>query len=49
MKRKAEDDLDASGKKRVVSSNDIQSRFREGLFDQKVLDRYTIEYAASKP
>lgn len=49
MKRKAEDDLDASGKKRAISSDDIKSRFKEGLFDQKILDQYMLEYASSTP
>lgn len=49
MKRKADTDLDVSSKKRVIGSDDIHSRFRDGLFDQKVLDQYTLDYTASKP
>jgi len=49
MKRKADDDLETSSKKRAVGSDDIHNRFREGLFDQKVLDQYTLNYTTSKP
>ncbi|KAG6140623.1 hypothetical protein E4U22_008258 [Claviceps purpurea] len=60
MKRKAEDDvvgsLDSSGspgshkKSKTSSSTEtIQKRFRNGLFDTSVRDAYTKEYASSAP
>ncbi len=49
MKRKADDSLDVSNKKRAISSDDVHSKFRHDLFDHKVLDQYTLDYAASKP
>lgn len=49
MKRKADTDLDVSNKKRAIGSDDIHSRFGDDLFDQKVLDQYTLNYTASKP
>ncbi|EEY18319.1 PKHD-type hydroxylase TPA1 [Verticillium alfalfae VaMs.102] len=54
MKRKADAQADkkASKKKRsksVLSAADAKSRFRDGLFDQEVLQAYTDEYATSSP
>lgn len=49
MKRKADTDIDVPSKKRATGSDDIHNRFRDGLFDQKILDQYTFDYAASKP
>ncbi|KAI0907120.1 Oxoglutarate and iron-dependent oxygenase degradation C-term-domain-containing protein [Ustulina deusta] len=54
-KRKAEEphvvDQKPSKKKAKTapSSEDAQPRFRKGLFDKKVLDRYTRDYAESSP
>jgi Rps23 Pro-64 3,4-dihydroxylase Tpa1-like proline 4-hydroxylase len=33
----------------ALSSEEAKKRFRDGLFDQKVLDAYTNEYATSEP
>ncbi|KAG6250924.1 hypothetical protein E4U24_001506 [Claviceps purpurea] len=60
MKRKAEDEvvgsLDSSGSpgshkksKTSPSTETIQKRFRNGLFDTSVRDAYTKEYASSAP
>ncbi|GKT40016.1 prolyl 3,4-dihydroxylase ofd1 [Colletotrichum spaethianum] len=54
MKRKADsriDDKRASKKKSktTLSADVAKSRFRKGLFDKKVLDSYTREYATSSP
>ncbi|KAG6297751.1 hypothetical protein E4U09_001245 [Claviceps aff. purpurea] len=60
MKRKAEDEvvgsLDSSGSpgshkksKTSPSTETIQNRFRNGLFDTSVRDAYTKEYASSAP
>jgi hypothetical protein len=49
MKRKADTDLDVSSKKRAIDSDDIHNRFRDGFFDQKALDQYTLDYTTSKP
>ncbi|KAF3348923.1 Pyrroline-5-carboxylate reductase [Verticillium dahliae VDG2] len=54
MKRKADAQADkkASKKKRsksALSAADAKSRFRQGLFDQEVLQSYTDEYATSSP
>lgn len=50
MKRKAEslDEPDPSNKskRRAVTS---ESQFREGLFDEDVLNGYTKSYGSSKP
>ncbi len=50
MKRKAEssegNSPDVNDKRRAVSHND---KFREGLFDQSVLDAYTKSYTNSLP
>ncbi|KAI0966329.1 Oxoglutarate and iron-dependent oxygenase degradation C-term-domain-containing protein [Xylaria arbuscula] len=54
-KRKAEEphvvDQKPSKKraKTTPSNGDAQARFRKGLFDQKVLDQYTSDYAESAP
>lgn len=50
MKRKADqvDDLDSADQaKRRAPSH--QERFREGLFDEPVLDEYRRSYLASEP
>ncbi|KAK0668555.1 putative PKHD-type hydroxylase [Cercophora samala] len=54
MKRKA--DAPADGKKAIkkrtkntLSDEDAKARFRKGLFDKKVLEKYTSEYATSTP
>ncbi|KAI1329643.1 Oxoglutarate and iron-dependent oxygenase degradation C-term-domain-containing protein [Xylariaceae sp. FL0255] len=54
MKRKAElhsADKKPSKKKSKISlsDEDAQKRFRKGLFDKKVLNQYTQEYAESTP
>ncbi|KAK1964224.1 hypothetical protein LY78DRAFT_739249 [Colletotrichum sublineola] len=55
MKRKADpridDDRKASKKKSktTLSADVAKSRFRKGLFDKKVLDSYTRQYATSSP
>lgn len=36
-------------KKRAISDADAHSNFRDGLFDQTVLDGYTQYYAKSQP
>ena len=50
MKRKAEqiDDFNGSGRAKRRATT-IQERFREGLFDQDVLDTYTKSYHNSTP
>ncbi|KAI0535946.1 Oxoglutarate and iron-dependent oxygenase degradation C-term-domain-containing protein [Xylaria digitata] len=54
-KRKAEEphtvDQKPSKKKAKItpSNEDVQSRFRKGLFDKKVLEQYTREYSESSP
>ncbi|KAG7292107.1 hypothetical protein NEMBOFW57_002140 [Staphylotrichum longicolle] len=54
MKRKA--DGPAGGKKsankrskNTLSAEDAQARFRKGLFDKAVLNKYTSQYASSTP
>ncbi|KAL2129789.1 hypothetical protein VTI74DRAFT_7303 [Chaetomium olivicolor] len=54
MKRKA--DNAADGKKQLkkrskntLSDEDAKARFRKGLFDKTVLDKYTSQYASSTP
>ncbi|CEJ85730.1 Putative PKHD-type hydroxylase TPA1 [[Torrubiella] hemipterigena] len=54
MKRKAETQPAGkaiNGKKAKTSlpTEEAQKRFRDGLFDKKVLDEYTTEYATSSP
>ncbi|KAK2065405.1 hypothetical protein LY76DRAFT_586449 [Colletotrichum caudatum] len=54
MKRKADsriDDKKAPKKKSktTLSADVTKSRFRKGLFDKKVLDSYTSQYATSSP
>ncbi|OAA72405.1 Oxoglutarate/iron-dependent oxygenase degradation domain protein [Cordyceps fumosorosea ARSEF 2679] len=54
MKRKANGSAGgkAASSKRVkasLSAEEAQKRFREGLFDKKVLDAYKSEYAESSP
>ncbi|KAM0322868.1 hypothetical protein ACHAQA_009209 [Verticillium albo-atrum] len=55
MKRKADTQADkkASSKKKrsktALTATEAKSRFRKGLFDEKVLDSYTNEYATSSP
>ncbi|KAK4187981.1 putative PKHD-type hydroxylase [Podospora australis] len=54
MKRKADTAGDGkkSAKKRTkntLSAEDAQTRFRKGLFDKKVLEKYTSQYAKSSP
>ncbi|KAK2045931.1 hypothetical protein LZ31DRAFT_574935 [Colletotrichum somersetense] len=54
MKRKADsriDDKKASKKKSktTLSADVAKSRFRKGLFDKKVLESYTSQYATSSP
>ncbi|KJR81712.1 oxidoreductase [Sporothrix schenckii 1099-18] len=51
-KRKADAPLGKTSAKRVkkaISPEVAKERFRKGLFDSSVLDRYTAEYAASAP
>ena len=53
MKRKAEDSS-ASGsngqhKKQATEANSIVSNFSEGLFAEKTVERYAVEYATSEP
>ncbi|CAK7568434.1 MAG: putative component of NuA3 histone acetyltransferase complex [Sporothrix epigloea] len=51
-KRKADVPVGKTSAKRtktVVSSETAKQRFRKGLFDKAVLDRYTTEYAESEP
>ncbi|KAK4660405.1 putative component of NuA3 histone acetyltransferase complex [Podospora pseudocomata] len=54
MKRKADSPADG-GKaikkrtKNTLSDEDAKARFRKGLFDKKVLEKYTSEYATSTP
>lgn len=36
-------------KKRAISDDDAHKNFRNGLFDNKVLDGYTKYYAESQP
>ncbi|KAK4170394.1 putative PKHD-type hydroxylase [Cladorrhinum sp. PSN259] len=54
MKRKAA--APADGKKPIkkrskntLSADEAKTRFRKGLFDKQVLDKYTSEYASSTP
>ncbi|KAL2020672.1 hypothetical protein VTK56DRAFT_8068 [Thermocarpiscus australiensis] len=54
MKRKA--DTPADGKKptkkrsnNTLSEDEARARFRQGLFDEAVLDKYTAQYASSTP
>ncbi|KAF4962708.1 hypothetical protein FSARC_9269 [Fusarium sarcochroum] len=54
MKRKAEAGVEAKAankkkSKPSLSAEEAQKRFRAGLFDQKVLDSYTDQYAQSDP
>jgi prolyl 3-hydroxylase /prolyl 3,4-dihydroxylase len=53
MKRKTNEQLsNGSSKKRALSqdgSNDVVSRFRQGLFDKAVLDKHEKAYAESEP
>ena len=55
MKRKTEErgSLDANGlpesKKRVLSSEEAATRFRDGLFDPAEQQKYTEAYAKSTP
>lgn len=49
MKRKADNDLEGLSKKKANSNDNVQDRFRQGLFSQDVLDQYTNEYASSEP
>ena len=36
-------------KKRAISDDEAHKNFRDGLFDGKVLETYTSEYAGSQP
>lgn len=36
-------------KKRAISDDEAHNNFRSGLFDSKVLEGYTSEYADSQP
>jgi hypothetical protein len=38
-----------SKKKRAISDDEAHKNFRDGLFDSKVLETYTSEYADSQP
>lgn len=38
-----------SKKKRAISDDEAHNNFRSGLFDSKVLEGYTSEYADSQP
>ncbi|KAF2836474.1 hypothetical protein M501DRAFT_1007199 [Patellaria atrata CBS 101060] len=51
MKRKASEGAITNGKskKRAISDEEAQSKFRKGLFDTKVLEQYTDSYKISEP
>ncbi|KAM7221623.1 putative PKHD-type hydroxylase [Rhypophila decipiens] len=54
MKRKAATTIDRKKpikkrSKNSLSDDDAKARFREGLFEKAVLDKYTSEYASSTP
>ncbi|KAK3337081.1 oxygenase-like protein [Cercophora scortea] len=54
MKRKAEAPVDKKKpvkkrSKNALSDEEAKGRFREGLFEKAVLDKYTSEYASSSP
>ncbi|KFA78167.1 hypothetical protein S40288_01353, partial [Stachybotrys chartarum IBT 40288] len=54
MKRKAEGQVDGrkatkKKSKSALSTDEAQKRFRDGLFERKVLDSYTSQYAGSTP
>lgn len=57
MKRKTEAEQDGpaisngqpEAKKRALSDETIRARFRDGLFEQHVLDEYKQSYAKSAP
>lgn len=49
-KRKLEDNgVNGASKRRAISDDEAHQRFRDGLFHDNVLERYTKEYAASHP
>lgn len=53
MKRKHDSlgvaQANGSPKRRAVSEEDVKIRFRNGLFETKVLEQYTRDYATSSP
>ena len=49
MKRKNDAPVSGKSKKRAISDDEAHQKFREGLFDSKVLADYTSYYAASQP
>ncbi|KAF2674543.1 hypothetical protein BT63DRAFT_430897 [Microthyrium microscopicum] len=52
MKRKGDDQIEAngaSGKRRATGESQVKDDFRQGLFEEAVLDGYTDSYAESAP
>jgi hypothetical protein len=49
MKRKSETPANGKAKKRAISDDEAHKNFRNGLFDNKVLEGYTTSYATSQP
>lgn len=49
MKRKNDTPANGTSKKRAISDSDAEKNFRAGLFDSKVLQDYTQQYAKSAP
>ncbi|KAF2199955.1 hypothetical protein GQ43DRAFT_375002 [Delitschia confertaspora ATCC 74209] len=49
MKRKNESIANGKSKKRAISDDEAHGNFRKGLFDTKVLEDYTGQYAKSEP
>ncbi|OCK82090.1 hypothetical protein K432DRAFT_380733 [Lepidopterella palustris CBS 459.81] len=49
MKRKNETPANGKYKKRAISDEEAQKHFRKGLFQPKVLQEYTQQYAKSEP
>lgn len=49
MKRKSETPANGKAKKRAISDEEARDKFRNGLFDSKVLEEYTNYYATSQP
>ncbi|KAF2085598.1 hypothetical protein K490DRAFT_74993 [Saccharata proteae CBS 121410] len=49
MKRKNETPANGVSKKRALSDKEAKTKFRDGLFDTKVLEEYRKKYAKSKP
>ncbi|CAI6332142.1 unnamed protein product [Periconia digitata] len=49
MKRKSETPANGKAKKRAISDEEAHDKFRDGLFDSKVLEGYTDYYVTSQP